>query len=114
MKLLSVLAIAALLSFTLAAADLAGAWKGSMDTQMGAMPITITFQPGAALTGKVEAGDYSGPIENASRDGDKISFASNIGPGTLTFEGTLSGDELKLNVIGTQGDKYQLVCKRQK
>jgi hypothetical protein len=30
------------------------------------------------------------------------------------FEGTVAGEEMKLNVTGTQGDKYALICKRQK
>ncbi len=34
--------------------------------------------------------------------------------GKVTFAGTIAGDEMKLNVTGTQGDKYALICKRQK
>ena len=113
MRLPSLIA-AALLTFSLFAADLAGVWKGSMETQMGPTSITITFQAGTALTGKVQAGDYEGSIENAKLAGENLSFASNIGPGTLKFEGTIAGDQMNLEVTGTQGDKYKLVCKRQK
>jgi hypothetical protein len=114
MKLLLMLAIAAIASFSLNAADVAGSWKGSMDTQIGAMDLTITFQPGATLAGKVKAGEYQGAIEKARLDGDKISFETSIDPGTLVFEGTVAGDEMKLNMTGTQGAKYSVVCKRQK
>jgi hypothetical protein len=37
-----------------------------------------------------------------------------IDPGKLTLEGTAAGDEMKLNVTGTQGDNYLLIGKRQK
>ena len=114
MRLLSILAIAAMAALNSFAADLAGTWKGSMETQMGETAITISIQPGAALAGKVQAGEYEAPIENAKVAGDKISFETNFGPGKVIYDGTVAGEELKLNVTGTQGNKYVLVCKRQK
>ena len=114
MRLLPIIAFAAMMTFTLNAADLAGTWKGSIDTQMGAMGVTITIQAGTKLAGQVKAGEYQGAIENGKVDGEKISFETNIDPGKLTFEGTVAGDDMKLNMTGTQGTKYSLVCKRQK
>jgi len=114
MRLLLILAITAMVTFSLSAAGLTGTWKGSMETQMGETEVTITFQAGAALAGRVQAGEYEGAIENARLDGDKVYFETNIGPGKLTFEGTVAGDEMKVNVTGTQGNKYSLICKRQK
>ena len=81
---------------------------------MGETAVIITIQPGAALAGKVQVAEYEAPIENAKVAGDKISFETNIGPGKVTFDGTVAGDELKLNVTGTQGNKYTLICKRVK
>ena len=114
MRLLSIIVIATMAAISSFAADLAGTWKGSTETQMGETAITISIQPGAALAGKVQAGEYEAPIENAKVAGDKISFETNFGPGKVTYDGTVAGDELKLNVTGTQGNKYVLVCKRQK
>lgn len=114
MRLLLMIAITAIATFTLTAAEVAGTWKGSMETQMGDTEVIITIEPGAALAGKVQAGQYEAPIENGKLAGDKISFEINIDPGKVTYEGTVSGDEMKLNVTGTQGNKYTLVCKRQK
>jgi hypothetical protein len=62
----------------------------------------------------VTIAEMEGKIENGKLDGDKISFEVNIGPGKLAFEGTVAGDEMKLTVTGTSGNKYPLVCKRQK
>jgi hypothetical protein len=113
MRLLLIIAITAIASFCLTAADLAGTWKGSMNTQAGETAVTITIQPGTTLAGKVQAGEYEAPIENAKVSGDKISFEMRIGPGTVKYDGTVAGDEMKFDVTGTQGDKYTLICKRQ-
>jgi hypothetical protein len=114
MKLPLVLALGAIAALTLAAADVAGVWKGSMETQLGDTEVVITIEPGATLTGKVQAGQYEAPIENGKLAGDRISFEINIDPGKVVYEGTVSGDEMKLNVTGTQGNKYELICKREK
>lgn len=105
--------MAAMMAFTLNAADLAGTWKGSMETQGGLIDVTITVQPGAALAGKVTAGEYDGVIEKGKVDGNKISFEVSLAPGKVTYEGTVAGDEMTFNVTGTQGNQYKLVCKRQ-
>jgi hypothetical protein len=114
MRLFLILAITAMVALTLNAADLAGAWKGSMETQMGDTEVTITIQPGATLAGKIRAGEYESPMENAKLDGNKISFEMNLEHGKVSYEGTVTGNEMKLNVTGTQGNKYLLICKRQK
>jgi hypothetical protein len=114
MRSLLIVAVAVMIGFSLAAADLAGTWKGSMDTQMGTMDFTIAIQPGAALAGKVTIGEYTGAIENGKVDGDRISFEINLEVGKIASQGTVAGDEMKLNVTGTQGNQYTVTCKRQK
>ena len=85
-----------------------------MQTQVGPTDVVITLQPGTALKGSVRAGDYEAPIESATLAGNNISFEINIDPGKVTYEGTVSGDQMNLNVTGTQGNKYTLTCNRQK
>ena len=114
MKSFLAIALAVLGASSLIAADLAGAWKGSMETQMGTTAVTIAVKPGATLAGTVYLGEYEGKIEKAVVDGDKIAFEVNISAGKLVFEGTVAEDEMKLSVLGTQGARYVLVCKRQK
>ena len=97
-----------------AAADLAGVWKGTMETQIGPTETTITIEPGAALAGKVQVGTYEGRIEKGKVEGDTISFEVSIEPGTIAYAGTVKGDEMTLAVTGTRGDKMSLVAKRQK
>jgi len=107
---------AGLLGGTPRAADVSavGVWKGSMETQMGTVANTITIRSAAPLAGTVNVGDYQGKIEKASLDGDKIAFAVTIDPGTLSYQGVVSGDEMKLTVTGTTGNTMALVAKRQK
>jgi len=97
-----------------AAADLAGLWKGTMETQIGPAETTITIEPGMALAGKVQVMNYEGRIEKGSVDGEKVSFEVTIEPGTIAYAGTVKGDEMTLEVTGTRGDKMSLVAKRQK
>ncbi|GAB4244342.1 MAG: hypothetical protein Kow00109_20240 [Acidobacteriota bacterium] len=106
--------VAMLLSGALQAADLAGTWKGTMDTQMGPTDVTIVIEPGEKLKGRVYAADFAADIENGKIEGDRFSSEIHIVYGTSKFEGTVSGDEMKLTVTGVYGDKYELVCKRQK
>ena len=113
MRFAFIIAIAAMATLNLMAADLAGTWKGSMDTAGGETAVTITIKPGAALAGKIQTGEYEAEIENARVSGDEIFFEMKIGPGTVTYEGTVSGSEIKFNVTGTRGDKYKLTCTRQ-
>jgi hypothetical protein len=114
LRLLSLPVITALISFSLTAADLAGTWKGSLQTQVGETQVILMIQPGSGLAGKVKLGDYDGAMEKGKVAGDKISFETTIEPGKLTFAGTVVADQMELNVTGTQGDQYTLVCQRQK
>jgi len=116
MKSFAVVALAIIMiAFGLEAAEFGGVWKGSMDTQGGQVEMTFALQPGPALAGVVKSDQFGEtPIKNAKVDGDKISFEINITFGTVTFEGTVTGDDMNLAVTGTQGDKYKLNCRRQK
>ena len=78
------------------------------------MEATITIQAGAALAGNVKMAEFEGKMEKAKLEGNKISFEINIQYGTVSFDGTVSGDEMKLNVTGTTGNKMTLIAKRQK
>lgn len=115
-----ILAIALALSFGVVAAARAadvnavGTWTGNMDTQMGSVLVTIAIDKAAPLSGQVTLGQFGGPISNGKLDNDKVTFDVNIEHGTLKFDGTVAGDEMKLTVTGTQGDKMSLVAKRQK
>jgi hypothetical protein len=94
--------------------NVVGAWKGTMETQMGPVENTITIASAAPLAGAIKVGEYDSKIEKGTLDGEKISFEITIQYGTIAYEGIVSGDEMKLNVTGTTGTKMTLVAKRQK
>lgn len=94
--------------------NLVGTWKGDMDSQMGSVQVTIVVDSASPLGGKVTLSQFGGPISDGKVDGEKVSFNVALEHGTLKFDGTIAGDEMKLTVIGTQGAKMDLVAKRQK
>jgi hypothetical protein len=115
MRWIFALVIMLMLTFIAVAADVTGTWKGTMETPMGAMENTISLKAdGGKLSGSVKTDMFEANIENGKLNGDKVSFVINIEFGTLTYEGSLAGDELKLNVTGPDGSQTPLNAKRQK
>jgi hypothetical protein len=86
------------------ASDATGKWTGQMKGPDGSGDFEISFtfkQDGAKLTGTVQ-GPQGDPIEitDGKVDGDKLSFVVTIdfnGGMKITHDGTISGDEIKLN-----------------
>jgi hypothetical protein len=95
--------------FTLAAfaADVTGTWAGQMAGPDGAgFQISFNFkQDGMKLTGTV-AGPQGDPIEisDGKVDGDKVTFNVSFNGMTIRHEGTIAGDEIKLNSKADGGD----------
>jgi hypothetical protein len=115
MRSILTLALAALMTLTLtAAANIAGTWKGAVETQMGTLEMTITFQEGSDVAGTIETNMVNGKIENGKLDGDRISFELATEMGKLSFDGTVAADEMMLTMTGPSGNKYPFAAKRQK
>lgn len=103
--------IALLWTSAASAAGVTGKWTGQMagPDGNGGFEISFTFkQDGAKLTGTVQ-GPQGDPVEIADGkvDGDKISFVVKIeanGGMKITHDGTISGDEIKLNSKVEGGD----------
>lgn len=110
--LAAVLSLALMPLHALAATDVTGTWTGSV--QMGdagggggdGMQLTFTFkQDGAIVTGNVNGGQGDPlTINNGKIDGDKISFTIDFNGTTITHEGTVNGDEIKLNSKSSDGN----------
>ncbi len=100
----------ALISVALWAADVTGKWTGQMAGPNGeGFALTFNFkQDGTKLTGTVQ-GPQGDPIEisNGKVEGDKLSFVVTIeanGGMKIMHDGTVSGDEIKLNSKAESGD----------
>jgi hypothetical protein len=104
-----------------AAADLAGRWTAEFDSPIGAQKYVYEFKKsGDALTGQAtyehSMGKGTVDLKNLKVDGDKVSFEEPLtidgNQITITYSGTLAGDELKLSrVVGDFGTE-QLTAKR--
>jgi len=114
-RVLLVLFVLVLTAVAALAADVTGAWKGSMDSPNGPMEIQMNLKAdGSALTGTVTVMGNDSQIEKGKIDGDKVSFEVNPPQfTTVAYSGTVSGDEMKLTVK-VMDNESPLVLKRVK
>lgn len=102
--------------------DLVGRWTAEFDSPIGVQKYVYEFKKsGDALTGQAtfdhQMGKGTVDLKNLKLDGDKVSFEEplNINGDTITisYTGTLAGDELKLTrVVGSFGTE-QLTARRE-
>src|SRR3982751_2708337 len=95
------------------AADLSGLWNAEFDSPIGVQKYVYEFKKsGATLTGEAthenSLGKGTTPLNDVKVEGDKVSFTEPLtidgNQITITYSGTLAGDELKLTrVVGTFG-----------
>jgi hypothetical protein len=109
-KLLFVVTIALVFAFAAMAADVTGKWTYEQPGRGGGAPrpTTITLKAdGSTLTGTIPAGGRGGggdpiAITDGKIDGNNISFTVKRDMGgqsvVTKYEGTVSGDELKLKI----------------
>jgi hypothetical protein len=104
-----------------AAADLAGRWTAEFDTPIGVQKYVYEFKGSAAsLTGEAtferSIGNGTVPLKNVKLEGDKISFDEPLSINgeeiTITYSGTIAGDELKLSRTVGQFGTEQLTANR--
>lgn len=102
-----------------AATDVSGAWSGEVQGPDGnSMQLTFNFkQDGDKLTGNVQ-GPQGDPfdIQNGKVDGDKISFDTSFNGMTISHEGTVGSDEIKLKAKSSDGNfpEMEMTLKRAK
>jgi hypothetical protein len=93
-----------LLASTAFAADVAGTWKGSIETPNGAMENTFVFKTeGAKLTGTVAMGQFGeAQISDGKVDGDTVTFAVvrefNGNEFKMTYKGAVKENQMTLTI----------------
>lgn len=101
-----------------AATDVTGNWTAQMQSPDGSsMQLTFHFkQDGDKLTGTVDSPMGGDPIniQNGKIDGDKIYWETSFNGNTISHEGTVNGDEMKVTVKSSGGDfpEMDLTLKR--
>jgi hypothetical protein len=120
-RFLGILALLMAAALPASAAELAGRWTAEFDSPIGMQKYVYEFQKtGDALTGQAtyerSIGNGTAPLKNVKLDGDKITFEEPLSVEgneiTITYSGTMAGDELKLTrTVGEFGTE-QLTAKR--
>lgn len=93
-----------LFALTASAADVAGTWKGTIDTPNGAMENTFVLKvDGDKLTGTVAMGQFGdAEISEGKLDGENVSFvvarSFNGNDFKLTYKGKVKDNQMTLNV----------------
>ena len=89
-----------LLSVAALAADIGGKWKAEFTTPDGTQRVnTFTFKvDGEKLTGTVAGTQDETPIQSGKIKGAEISFTAERPFGTFTYNGEVSGNEIKFKV----------------
>jgi len=107
-KLLAVFAVmlfAVAPAVALAAVDVTGTWAGNLNAGGNEMQISFTFkQDGDKLTGTVQGPAEPLAIADGKIEGDKISFKVMFNGATITHEGTVTADVMKLTSKSDSGD----------
>ncbi len=122
MKVRSILVFAfcaAAMALSALAADVAGQWTATFNTQIGEQHYTYTFKvDGEKLTGTAKNDTGSTEIANGSIKGDDISFVENIDFNgnqiAITYTGKVAGDEIKFTRKVGEFATEDLVAKRGK
>lgn len=93
-----------LFALTASAADVAGTWKGTVETPNGAMENTFVFKTdGDKLTGTVSMGQFGdAELSEGKVDGDNLTFvvARNFNGNEfkLNYKGKVKDNQIVLNV----------------
>lgn len=121
-RLLAFLAVIATAVLPVSAAELAGKWSAAFDSQIGQQTYTYEFkQSGDQLSGTAtfehQFGKGTVELKSLKVDGAKVSFTEALSMQgneiTITYSGTLAGDELKLTRQVGEFATEELVAKRE-
>jgi hypothetical protein len=94
------------------ASKLGGVWEGKMDHEGRLETMTFQFHVnGKVLSGKVlREGDDFGTFSDGKVEGKTISFIVS----GVSFAGELDGDQLKITITVTNGNRFYLTAARKK
>ncbi len=104
-RLFALLALIIAAALPAHAAELIGKWTAEFDSQIGTQKYAYEFnKTGDTLTGQAtfehSMGKGTVQLKNLKLDGDKVSFTEPLSMEgneiTISYSGTLAGDELKL------------------
>jgi hypothetical protein len=102
-----------LFASSLSAADVSGKWSGEVPARDGQVTTTFLFKvDGDKLTGTMTRPQGEVPLQDGKVMGDKISFTAPGGNAKMIFEGSISGDQLKMTRTREGGQAREFTLKR--
>jgi opacity protein-like surface antigen len=122
-RFLGFLALLVATALPASAADLVGKWTAEFDSPIGVQKYVYEFKKsGDALAGQASYDHSMGKgtvdLSDVKVDGDKVAFVERLSVNgmdlTVTYSGTLSGDELKLTRNVGEFGSEELTAKRAK
>jgi hypothetical protein len=98
------------------AADVTGTWTSQVKTNDGnELLLTFVFkQEGAKLAGTVATPRETANMSDGKVDGEKTFFTAAFTNSTFTYEGTITGDEIKVTAKVPDFPSSDLTLKRSK
>jgi len=83
-------------------------WKGSFNYNGSNIPATLTLdESGDSINGSVNIDGFAeGPIENATRDGDTLTFGWTHSMGSSTYKLTINGENITGASVSSSGKEY--------
>ena len=123
MRFLGILALLVATALPASAADLVGKWTAEFESPIGVQKYVYEFtKSGDALAGKASydhsMGQGTVELSDVKVDGDKVAFVEQLSVNgmdlTVTYSGTLTGDEMKLTRNVGEFGTEQLTAKRAK
>ena len=122
-RFLGFLALLVATALPASAADLVGKWTAEFESPIGVQKYVYEFKKsGAALAGQASydhsMGQGTVELSDVKVDGDKVAFVEQLSVNgmdlTVTYSGTLAGDEMKLTRNVGEFGTEQLTAKRAK
>jgi hypothetical protein len=95
------------------AADVSGKWSGQVPSRGEAMAATFTFKvDGDKLTGTMTGPQGEVSLQEGKVSGDQISFTTTGGNAKIQFQGTVTGNEMKMTRTREGGQAREFTLKR--
>ncbi len=120
-RFLGILALLVATALPASAADLVGKWTAEFESPIGVQKYVYEFKKsGDALAGQASydhsMGQGTVELSDVKVDGDKVAFVERLSVNgmdlTVTYSGTLAGDEMKLTRNVGEFGTEQLTAKR--
>lgn len=113
-NILSIIGFILMFVFLIAASNIDGKWKGTMQGPMGEANLVFNFKViDDSLTGTVQGSMGDMEIINGKVDSTSFSFDVDMGQMKINHQRTLEGDSIVMKIPGMNGEEMEITLKKQ-